>query len=72
MTKAYVFCREDGGERHDMTDKGYVFNTSATFHERLLVLFIPDNHIKGSLEKGCIDIDFVFWLRAVSYFSLQS
>ena len=54
-------------------DKGYVFNTSATFHERLRVLFIPDIHIKGSREKGCIDIDcFFFLLRTVSYFSLQS
>ena len=42
-------------------DKGYVFNTSATFHERLRVLFIPDIHIKGSREKGCIDIDCFFF-----------
>lgn len=60
MTKAYVLCREKGGDRHGMTDKGYVFNTSATFHERLRVLFIPDNHIKGSRDKGCIDIEFCF------------
>ena len=40
--------------------KGYVFNTRATFHERLRVLFIPDNHIKGSREKGCVDIVFFF------------
>ena len=42
-------------------DKGYVLNTRATFHERLRVLFIPDNHIKGSRENGCIYLIFFFF-----------
>ena len=60
MTNAWQKRMSFVGRMAVRHDKGYVLNTRATFHERLRVLFIPDNHIKGSRENGCIYLIFFF------------